>query len=107
MIAQLLHHGRYLTSHGLATEATDSPLYRANGYWRGPVWAPTTALLADALNRCGRPDVATEIAHRYCDLCNRHGMAENHDAQTGEGLHDSAFAWTSAVFLLMGNSLLP
>jgi putative isomerase len=96
----------YLTRHGLATEATDSPLYRANGYWRGPIWAPTIALFVDALRRCAAPDQAAEIACRYLALCNANGMAENHDALSGQGLHDPAFAWTSAVFLTLGASLL-
>ncbi len=106
LLRDLLAPGRYLTAHGLATEATDSPLYRANGYWRGPIWAPTTALFVDALRRCGQETAATDIARRYVAMCDAHGMAENHDAQTGEGLHDPAFAWTSAVFLVLGSSLL-
>ena len=105
-LTQLLTPNRFLTPYGLATEATDRPLYRANGYWRSPIWAPTTALFADAFTRCGRPDLAADLARRYCALCTQNGMAENHDALTGQGLHDPAFAWTSAVFLLMGNSLI-
>lgn len=99
LLAEFLHPGRYLTAQGLATEATDSAMYRANGYWRGPIWAPTTALFLDALRRLGRQDVADEIAQKYLAMCNTNGMAENHDALTGQGLHDPAFAWTSAVFL--------
>jgi hypothetical protein len=106
MLAQFFKPGRFLTANGLATEATDNPLYRANGYWRGPIWAPTTALFVDALHRTGQGDVADEVARRYCAMCNANGMSENHDALTGAGLHDPAFAWTSAVFLRMANSLL-
>ena len=106
LLSRLLQPGRYLTERGLATEATDSPLYRANGYWRGPIWAPTTALFVDALNRCENHAAARAIALRYCQMCNSAGMAENHDALTGQGLHDPAFAWTSAVFLRLGESLL-
>lgn len=106
LLRGLLSSDRYLTRNGLATEATDSPLYRANGYWRGPIWAPTTALFVDALRRCGQKDAAIDIARRYVAMCTANGMAENHDAQTGAGLHDPAFAWTSAVFLVLGNRLL-
>ena len=106
LLSRLLQPGRHLTEYGLATEATDSPLYRANGYWRGPIWAPTTALFVDALNRCGENAAALQIARRYCQMCNTSGMAENNDALTGQGLHDPAFAWTSAVFLRLGESLL-
>lgn len=101
-----LFEGSHLTRYGLATEATDSALYRSNGYWRGPIWAPTTALFVDALRRCGEYSGARDIARRYLDLCNAYGMAENHDAVSGQGLHDPAFAWTSATFLALGASLL-
>ncbi len=35
----------HLTAHGLATERLDRPHYRADGYWRGPIWAPATVLV--------------------------------------------------------------
>jgi glycogen debranching enzyme len=35
----------FLTQFGLATERTTSPRFREDGYWRGPIWAPTTLLI--------------------------------------------------------------
>ena len=100
-----LRNPEFLTPWGLATEATTSPLYRANGYWRGPIWAPTTLLFVDALDRCGQSALADEIARRYLRLCQHSGMAENFDAQSGAGLHDPAFAWTSAVYIRLAARL--
>ena len=37
----------FLTENGLATEMPKSNKYESNGYWRGPIWAPTTYLLVD------------------------------------------------------------
>ena len=31
----------FLTDNGLATEMPQSPKYRPDGYWRGPIWAPS------------------------------------------------------------------
>lgn len=45
---------RFLTPFGLATEDPTSQLYAPNGYWRGPIWAPTTYLLVDGVRRGGR-----------------------------------------------------
>ncbi len=100
-----LKTGDFLTPHGLATEAISSPLYKPNGYWRGPIWAPTTLLLVDALDRNDQSALADDISARYLDLCQHSGMAENFDAQTGAGLHDPAFAWTSAVYLILAARL--
>lgn len=108
MRAQLVERLRaeHLTDWGLATEAPDSPMYRANGYWRGPIWAPTTRLFVDALDRCGATAFADEVARRFLRLCETFGMAENFDAQTGAGLHDPAFAWTSATYLALAARMI-
>lgn len=98
--------GRFWTEHGLATESTASPHYRDDGYWRGPIWAPTTLLFHSALLRCGRPDLATRLARGYTAMCARAGLAENFDARSGAPLRDTAFTWTSSVALVLGHWLL-
>ncbi|MFB7142669.1 trehalase family glycosidase [Gottfriedia sp. NPDC056225] len=61
-IIKLLSSERYLTQWGIATEAIDSPLYQNDAYWRGAIWAPTTLLIVDALEDCGKQELAMEIA---------------------------------------------
>ena len=90
----------HLTPHGLATEPTDSPLYEDDGYWRGPIWAPSTALVEDGLRACGFGELADTVNLRFRRLCERSGFAENFDARTGAGLRDRAYTWTAAVYLL-------
>ncbi len=92
---------RFLTEWGLATECPASGYYTPDGYWRGPIWAPVTLILNDALRACGRPDLAGEIAGRFIRMCRKSGFAENYDALTGEGLCDKAYAWSAAVFLVL------
>lgn len=101
IVAELGDEGRFLAAAGLATEALDSPRYRSDGYWLGPVWAPTTYLFVDALRDCGETELARGIALRFVRTCARSGMAENFDARTAQGLCDPAFTWTSSVFLLL------
>lgn len=93
------------TPVGLATEHTASPAYVAEGYWRGPVWAPSTHLIALALQDIGETDRAAEVARRFCDTCVKSGFAENFHAETGAGLCDRAYTWTASVFLLLAMSL--
>ncbi len=100
-----LQEGGFITQRGLATESTQSPHYEADGYWRGPIWAPTTLLVWDGLRRQGETGLADEIARRFCRMAAENGLAENFDAQTGRGLRDPAFAWTSAAYLLLASSL--
>lgn len=97
---------KFLTPHGLATEAIGSTYYEPDGYWRGPIWAPSTQLLVEGLNCCGEHDFASEIARRYCDMVADSGFAENFDALTGEGLRDKAYTWTSSVFLTLAEEYL-
>jgi glycogen debranching enzyme len=89
----------HLTPFGLATEHPTSPRYQADGYWRGPVWAPATVLIEDGLRRAGHIELADDISHRFRRLCERSGFAENFDALTGAGLRDRAYTWTASGYL--------
>lgn len=106
LIVDLEPGGPFLTNWGLATESPFSPLYEADGDWRGPVWAPSTYLIFDGLVDAGKFDYAHVIAQRYCDSVMRDpGFWENYDALTGQGLGCPGYSWTAAVFLLMAEWL--
>jgi glycogen debranching enzyme len=45
------------SSFGLASEPESSPFYKSDGYWRGPIWAPSTMIIATALDEMGRAHV--------------------------------------------------
>ena len=92
---------RFLTAHGLATEWPKSERYVPDGYWRGPVWAPSTYLIVDGLVDLGEKELAREISLRFVAMAGRSGMAENFDALTGSGLRDRAYTWTASVVLLL------
>jgi glycogen debranching enzyme len=92
---------RFVTDHGLATEDPKSSKYTPDGYWRGPVWAPSTYLIVDGLLSLGALDLAADIATAFCRTCASGGFAENFDALTGAPLRDPAYTWTASVFLLL------
>ncbi|TDB76250.1 amylo-alpha-1,6-glucosidase [Micromonospora sp. KC723] len=91
----------HLTPHGLATELPTSPHYQADGYWRGPIWAPATVLIEDGLRRSGFTGLADEVSNRFRALCEQSGFAENFDALTGAGLRDRAYTWTASGYLIL------
>jgi glycogen debranching enzyme len=91
----------FLTAWGPATELPQSPDYEADGYWRGPIWAPSTLLLEDGLRRSGAAATADTVSARFRRLCETSGFAENFDALTGEGLRDRAYTWTAATYLIL------
>lgn len=95
------HIKAHLTPYGLATELPTSPHYLADGYWRGPIWAPATVLVEDGLRRAGHHRLADDISARFRALCETHGFAENFDALTGTGLRDRAYTWTASSYLLL------
>ncbi|OZB94436.1 amylo-alpha-1,6-glucosidase [Paenibacillus sp. XY044] len=103
LLQGLREEGRFLTGNGWATESISSPYYQPDGYWRGPIWAPSTMLLVEGVAAAGDTELAREVAQRFCRMLNKSGMAENFDALTGEGLRDRAFTWTSSVFLILGH----
>ena len=87
------------TKYGFATEMPSSPLYKENGYWLGPIWAPVTYLFIDSLKSFGYGEVGERIKEKYLNLTLVGGMAENFDPHSGKGLVDTSFTWTSSVFL--------
>lgn len=88
----------FLTQHGLSSESQYSKYYKSNGYWRGPIWAPTTCLCYLGLVNIKQFDIAKEVKDSYIKMCENYGFAENFDALSGVGLSDKSFAWTAAVY---------
>jgi hypothetical protein len=107
LVAGLKEEARFLTEHGLATEPLRSPQYQPDGYWLGPIWAPSTMLIAEGLAKSGEKALARDLQQKFCRMVARSGMAENFDAVTGAGLRDPAYTWTSSVFLIFAHELLP
>lgn len=92
----------FLTENGPATEAPSSALYLSDGYWRGPIWAPSTCLIVDGLHRGGYEILAKKIARSFCEMAEKkaEGQYENFDAVTGKGLRAPGYTWTSSVYML-------
>lgn len=105
-IVSTLKSEKFMTKWGLATECPVSSYYRSDGYWRGPIWAPSTMLLADGLERCGEREFARKIAEKFAEMIKHGGCAENFDALTGTGLRDRAYTWTASVFLVLCHDYL-
>lgn len=94
----------HLTAYGLATEQPLSSSYVDDGYWRGPVWAPSTVLLTYGLDQAGARDLARSAAVGFRRACALSGFAENFDARTGAGLRDRAYTWTAAGYLILAGA---
>ncbi len=97
----ILSSERFRSTHGFATESLQSPAYRSDGYWRGPIWAPSTMLLMDGLARCGETELVRDTVTRFAEMVSSSGFAENFNAVTGEGLRDRSYTWTASAFLVM------
>jgi glycogen debranching enzyme len=106
LVKGLTEQGRFMTPHGFASEALSSKYYTADGYWRGPIWAPTTMLMVEGLDSVGETSLARKLREEFCQMAQQSGMYENFDAVTGEGLRDPAYTWTSSVYLIFAHQLL-
>jgi putative isomerase len=95
----------HMAPHGLATEKLESPNYVEGGYWRGPIWAPSTMIVVSGLMDVGEEELATELMRLFCDMCKQNGFYENFDPVTGKGYFDSAYTWTSSVFMIFAEQL--
>jgi len=106
MILDLKNKEKFLTDFGLATESLSSEYYEDDGYWRGPIWAPSTLLIIEGLKQAGEYDFAKILIKKYCDMVMTEGFSENFSAKTGQGYRDPAYTWTSSVFLILAHELL-
>ena len=97
---------KFNTKYGLATESIKSSAYEADGYWRGPIWAPSTMIILDGMRECGENEFVQEITHKFCRMVQKSGCAYNFDALTGCGLRDRAYTWTASVMLVMAHEYL-
>lgn len=93
----------HLTEFGPATEIPGSEHYESDGYWRGPIWAPSTVIIESGLRSSGFVELADQVSERFRRLCERSGFAENFDAVTGAGLRDRAYSWTASAYLLLAD----
>ena len=106
LIAELGNEKTFLSAYGPASEALNSAKYEPNGYWRGPVWGPSTYLIFEGLLACEERSAAREIALRFCRLCSRTAIfSENYNALTGADQYDCGMTWSSADFLLLAQWL--
>lgn len=105
-VIRTLHEpGHFLTPHGLATEGLSSKYLTRDGYWRGPIWAPSTMLIVEGLDAAGDHAFADELRRRFCDMVEKGGFSENFDPQTGQPWDDPSYTWTSSVYLIFAHEL--
>lgn len=95
----------FITDWGLATESVNSRHYHSNGYWKGPIWGPSTLIAVEGLRACGEDALADEISVKYCKLMMKSGFSENFDAKTGDARRDPAYTWTASAFLVLAHEL--
>lgn len=101
IVSALSDEGRFLQPHGLSTESARSPHFIAEGYWRGPMWAPALMMIVDGLLDAGETVLAKDIARRFCDDCVAGGFAECYNPITGAPIHDPAYTWAASVFVIL------
>ncbi len=88
----------FVVPAGVSTEDSRSEYYREDGYWLGPVWAPSTYLIYDALchyaedskapHRAQASELAKRIAEGFLWACETSGMAENYHPITANSQSD-------------------
>ncbi|MDR0818612.1 MAG: hypothetical protein LBN43_03450, partial [Oscillospiraceae bacterium] len=82
-IELIFDSGEFMSPYGLASEKFSSPLFH-HGWCSGSVGTPTQALIALALEYCGRPDLAKKVAVAYLDCIVDNGMYHIHNPFDGK-----------------------
>ncbi|MDR1217881.1 MAG: hypothetical protein LBJ99_04745 [Oscillospiraceae bacterium] len=107
-IELIFEPGAFDTQYGLASEKLDSPLFH-HGWCSGSLGTPVQALLALALEYCGRKDLSNQIAVKYLDTLKEHGLYHIHNPFDGTMEYQTPMffgerslffsGWTAGCFL--------
>lgn len=90
---------RYRSSFGILTEPSDSPFFKGDGYWRGPMWPVATFIFVEAFRVNGREQEAKALMLEYLRHVMSAGNFENYRGDNGKGVRDTAIAWTATCVL--------
>lgn len=77
------------------------PTFRADGYWRGPVWPQLAYLLWLGLRRHGRTDAAARLARETVAGATASGLAEYWHPDDGGGLGAIPQSWTGVAIVMV------
>jgi neutral trehalase len=107
-IELIFDSGDFDTPYGLASEKLESPFFH-HGWCSGSIGTPVQGLLALALDDCGRPDLAKQIAVKYLDTIMENGLYHIHNPFDGKQEYQSGMffgeqsmffsGWTAGCYL--------
>lgn len=102
VIQHLTSPQEFWTRYPLPVVSASDPKFDADQMWRGPTWVNVNYLFIEALEKCGYPELARELAKRTLELVQLHpDIYEYYNPLTGMHPPKAAgsFGWTSAVFI--------
>lgn len=100
----------------LAGEAWNTPLpvptvdrtdqrWSATGFWRGDVWPSTNYQIARGLFDYGHKELSAKIADKTVANAIVHGISENYNSMTGEGIGVPNYTMSSTILTMMLDGL--
>lgn len=104
--------GGFMTPYGLASESLESEHF-FHGWCRGCLNTPVQLIFCLALEACGRPELAKDIALKYLDTLRSTGLYHMHNPLTGDAERDAVgsasnsekhlfwSSWSSSCYLFL------
>lgn len=96
---ELVLSGVLASPYGVRSLDRRHPSRLPRNYWRGPVWANVTWLVALALAERGDHVGAAQLRFRMLEAIEAGGMREYFVPDSGRGLGARDFTWTAALYL--------
>lgn len=90
---KLMDPSNFASPYGLAGVDKHEPSFNPAGYWRGAGWPQLNYLFWIAAARCGRKDLANELAEKARQAAVTSNFSEYFNSLTGEGLGASPQSW--------------
>lgn len=100
-IELIFDSGEYETEFGLASEKLNSPFFHP-GWCSGSIGTPVQALLALAMEYCGRPDLAKKIGVTYLNTLKHGGLYHIHNTFDGKQEYRNGMFYREASMFYSG-----
>jgi hypothetical protein len=98
-VRELVIAGPLASLYGVRSLDREHPERSARNYWRGPVWANVTWLVAWGLEQYSEHGAASLLREQMLEAVESGGMREYFAPASGRGLGARDFSWTAALTL--------
>ena len=93
IVNHLRNTDTFMAPHGIRSVSKQEPAYRADGFWRGPIWLAPQWFIYKGLRAYGYKDDAETVRRAMYENVMKSKFKEYFNPETGQGMGAPHFTW--------------